>query len=181
MNNNPYSRNYISNYPVINQQSMFEQIDNQIAQLTAMKDQLKNNNQQHQQPSINQTFQFTPNGNGGIKYVNSIDEVNKESVFVDTPFFSKDLSVMWIKNANGEVKAYELDEIVKKDEKDLQIELLMAEVDELKGMIKNERVNSNVIKPEISEDTTTSDEPIREPVKESKSTSVSRVSKSKKE
>ena len=74
-----------------------------------------------------------------MKFVNSIDEVNKETVFVDTPFFSKDMSVLWIKNTSGDVKAYTLAELIVKDEKDIQIEFLQAQIEELKkGMIKNE-------------------------------------------
>lgn len=183
MNNNTYPRYYTNPYQnVYNQQNMYDQIDSQIAQLNAMKEQMKNNtaqSQHQQQPAINQTFQLAPNGNGGLKYVNSIDDVNKETVFVDTPFFSKDLSVLWIKNASGDIKAYELNEIVKRDEKDLQIDLLTAKINELEGMIKREQFDTNVVKPELTENTTTSNEPIGEPVEKSKPTSVSRVSKSK--
>lgn len=181
MNNNPYARPYMANFQNnLNQQSMYEQIDNQIAQLNAMKDQMKNNNTNtQQQPAINQTFQLAPNGHGGIRYVNSIDDVSKETVFVDTPFFSKDMSVLWTKNASGDIKAYEINEIIQKDEKDLQIDLLMAKINELEGMIKNESVNTNVATTEVPTDTTESSEPVGTTTKSTKSTSVSRVSKSK--
>lgn len=179
MYNNPYMPNYTAGY---NQQSINDRIDGQIAQLQQMKDQLKNNpiQPQNQQPAINQTFQLAPNNNGGIKYVNSIEDVHKETVFVDTPFFSKDLSVMWLKNASGDIKAYELNEIVEKDEKDLQIEFLVAQIEELKGMIKNEQPISNANEKPISTNTTTNDEPIGESIKESKPTSIPRISTSKK-
>ena len=181
MNNNPYMRNYFNPYQnMYNQQNMYDQIDNQIAQLNQMKEQMKNNTNQNQQPSINQTFQLAPNNHGGIRYVNSIEDVGKETVFVDTPFFSKDLSVMWIKNSSGDIKAYELNEIVKRDEKDLQIDLLTAKINELEGMIKHEQSNTNAIEPEVSTDTAESSEPTGTTTKESKPTSVSRVSKSKK-
>lgn len=179
MYNNPYMPNYYTNF---NQQNMNDRIDGQIAQLQQMKEQIKNNpiQQPNQQPAINQTFQLAPNGNGGIRYVDSIDEVSKQTVFMDTPFFSKDLSILWIKDSSGGIRAYELNEIVKKDEKDMQIELLIARVNELEGMINNEQSNANVISTKISTDTTTIDEPIREPIKEDKPTSISRVSTSKK-
>ena len=48
------------------------------------------------------------------------------------------MSVMWFKKANGEIKPYELNEIIPKDNKDLQIEYLQTQIEELKGMIKNE-------------------------------------------
>ena len=173
--------NYMPNFPM-NQQNMYDRIDNQIAQLQGLKDQLKNNPIQptNQQPAINQTFQLAPNGGGGIKYVNSIEDVNKENVFVDTPFFNKELSMLWLKNSNGDIKAYELNEIVQKDEKDLQIEFLTARLNQLEGMIINEQPNSNVYAKQDTTDTTTNDEPIRESTEKSKSTSVSRVSTSKK-
>ena len=173
--------NYMPNFP-INQQNMYERIDNQIAQLQGLKDQLKNNPIQptNQQPAINQTFQLAPNGGGGIKYVNSIEDVNKENVFVDTPFFNKELSMLWLKNSNGDIKAYELNEIVQKDEKDLQIEFLTARLNQLEGMIINEQPNSNAYAKQDTTDTTANDEPIREPTEKSKSTSLSRVSTSKK-
>lgn len=184
MNNNLYGRGYMNAYPNnYYQQSMYEQIDNQIAQLNTMKEQMKNNatQGQHQQPSINQTFQLAPNGAGGIKYVNSIDEVNKETVFVDTPFFSKDLSVLWIKNSSGDIKAYELNEIVKKDEKDLQIEFLTAKVNELEGMITNEQPITNVINEQDTTSSTGDDKTIGTESKSTKSSSISKVSRSKKE
>lgn len=179
MYNNPYYRPYMTQYQNgLNQQNMYEQIDGQINQLQQMKEQIKNSSQQ---PAINQTFQLAPNGHSGMRYVNSIDDVSKEAVFIDTPFFSKDLTVMWLKNAKGNIKAYELNEIVQKDEKDLQIELLISQIDELKGMIKNEQPITNDNEPTDAEDTTTSDNTTRRSTKESKSTSVSRVSKSKEE
>lgn len=179
MYNNPYLPGYSAGF---NQQNMYDRIDSQISQLQQMKEQIKNNpiSQPNQQPSINQTFQLAPNGANGIKYVNSIEDVNKETVFVDTPFFSKDLSVLWIKNASGDIKAYELNEIIQKDEKDLQIEFLTARLSQLEGMIRNEQSNSNANAEQVTTSSTTSDEPVGEPIKESKSTGVSRVSTSKK-
>ena len=193
MYGNPYINNYGGNF---NPQNTYNRIDEQIAQLQSMKEQIKNSQptMQNQQPSINQTFQLAPNGNGGIRYVNSIEDVNKETVFVDTPFFSKDLSVMWIKNSTGDIKAYELNEIVQKDEKDLQIEFLMtqqqekdnridslqAQLNELKGRLDNEQFSSNDYAKSTSTDAPTIDESVGKSTKTSKSTSISRVSTSKK-
>ena len=155
MYNNPYMLN--QNY---NQQSMNERIDNQIAQLQQMKEQMK-----HQQPtSINQTFQLAPQ-QSGIKFANSLDDVNKEMVYVDTPFFSKDMSVVWIKNNKNEIKTYELNEIVPKDEKDIKIDFLLAQIEELKkGMKKDE--SHDVI-----------NEPITKSNEDEEPTNVSNVSK----
>lgn len=151
MYNNPYMPNYVTNY---GQQSLNERIDNQIAQLNQMKEQLKS-----QQPAINQTFQLAPTSNHSMRYANTIDDVVKENVYNDTPFFSKDMSVVWIKNSKGEIKSYELAEIIKKDEKDIQIEMLQAQINEMKGMIENART-SNEYADGTTEDEESTDVPI---------------------
>ena len=169
MFNNPY---------LYNQQTNIDKLNEQISNLERMRAQL----QQPVQPTnLTQNFQLAPTNRDVIKYANSIDEVKRDMVIGDTPYFSKDMSVVWIKNTKGDIKTYELNEIIPKDEKDLQIELLMSQIEELKGMIKNEQSNSNVNESKVAEDTTTIDEPIREPIKKNKSTSVSKVSRSKEE
>lgn len=169
MYNNPYGKYN----PTFSQQNMFEQIDGQINQLQQMKEQMRT-----QQPAINQTFQLAPN-NHGIRYANTIDEVSKEAVFYDTPFFSKDMSVVWIKNNNNEIKTYEMTEIVPKDDKDLQIEYLTSRLNELERRVIDEQSNTNVITTKDATNTTGNDEAIGEPIEESKPSRVSRVSKSK--
>lgn len=160
MYTNPYMNTYMNN---MNQQSLTERIDNQIAQLQQMKEQMKNS---AQQPSINQTFQLAPSHQGNMKYLNSIDEVNRETVYVDTPFFSKDMSVVWIKNNKNEIKTYELTEIVAKDNKDIQIEYLQAQIEELKKGMKANESNANV------------NEPVADADESEESSTVSTVSKS---
>lgn len=176
MYNNAYQRNYNANF---NQQNMYEQIDNQINQLQQMRDQIKNGN--NQPPAINQTFQLAPTNNHTMRYADTIDDVNKETIYYDTPFFSKDMSVLWIKNVKGEIKTYELNEIVPKDSKDIQIEYLQAQIEELKGMIKDEQPITNVNAEQTTTNTTEYDEPVGESVKKNKSTSIQKVSRSKKE
>ncbi len=149
MYNNPYMQNY---QPAFGQQSLNERIDNQIAQLNQMKEQLKNN----AQPAINQTFQLAPSSHG-MRYATTIDEVSKETVYNDTPFFSKDMSVLWVKNAKGEIKTYELSEIVPKDERDLLIESLQMQVAELRKEIKDNAKPININDDESIKNETTSD------------------------
>lgn len=139
MYNNPYYSNY-------NMQSSLDSINNNIAELEKLKAQIQN---RQNQPAINQTFQLAPTNQTGMKYANTIEDVNKEMVTGDTPFFSKDLSILWIKNAKGEVKSYELTEIIIKDDKDIMIESLQSQINELKGMIKNEH-NANTNEPTSS-------------------------------
>ena len=147
MYNNPYLQPY-------SPQATRERIDTQIAQLQQMKEQLAQASIPNQTPSINQTFQLAPT-HGGMKYVNSIDDVQKEVVYADTPYFSNDLSVLWVKNAKGNIKTFELKEIVAKDEKDMVIESLQMQINEMKEMINNAKpISTNVNEANSSEEPT---------------------------
>lgn len=116
-------------YP--NYYTNLEKINAQIGELERLK-------QTMQQPApITQNFQLA---SYSMRYAKSLDEVNKTSVMTDTPFFSQDMAVLWVKNASGDVKSYELKEIIEKDEKDLQIEFLKAQIEEMK---KNAKSNDN--------------------------------------
>ena len=127
-------------YNAYNPQASLDRINSQIAELEKLKTQIP---MQQPQPSINQTFQLT-NSPSGIKYANNIEEVQKEIVIGDTPFFSNDMSIVWIKSTNGEIKSYELKEIIQKDEKDIQIEYLQAQIEELKKEVKKDESNTDV-------------------------------------
>lgn len=154
-----YPTNYSNNY---GQQNFSERIDSQIAQLQQMKEQMKN----AQQPAINQTFQLAPTNNHTMRYANTIDDVVKETIYSDTPFFSKDMSIVWIKDSKGNIKTYELNEIIPKDSKDLQIESLQMQLAELRK--------------EIRQNAKSNDEYVDESNEIEKSTNVSNVSKSTK-
>lgn len=116
---------------------------------------------------LNQTIQAGPQSNG-IKYAESIDEVNREMVFADTLFINKGFTNLWFKNPRGEVKTYLLEEFIPKDEKDIKIENLEKQLNDLKKEITNnaskyssfnQSNNSTVestISPELS--TTTANE-----------------------
>jgi hypothetical protein len=136
-----YGNAYIPN--VYNPQPSLDRINDQINQLENMKKQLQ---QPVQQPTnLTQNFQLAPSNRDVIRYANSIEEVQRDMVIGDTPYFSKDMSVVWIKNTKGDIRTYELNEIIPKDNKDLQIEYLQAQIKELKkGMIKNEPSNEYV-------------------------------------
>jgi hypothetical protein len=157
MYNTPFMNAY-------NSQSNIDRINNQIAELEKLKQQIP---QQPVQP-ITQNFQIAPTNREVIRYANSMDEVIRDMVVGDTPYFSKDMSVVWIKNVKGEIKTYELNEIIPKDSKDLKIEYLQAQIEQLKkGM---NRYESNAIV----------DESITESVEGEKSSNVSTISKSTK-
>ena len=122
------------NSPYFNQLASVDRIDAQIQELQRQRAQVQ---QMNTQPSINQTFQLAPNNNL-LKVVDTIEDVKKDLVFGDTPYFSKDMKIVWIKNTKGEIKSYELNEIVQKDEKDLIIDNLKIEIERLKA---NEQSN----------------------------------------
>lgn len=132
MYNNPYM-------PYSNQPTL-DRINAQMAELEKMKEQIQ---KPIQQPTnLTQNFQIAPTNREVIKYANSMEEVQRDMVIGDTPYFSRDMSVVWIKNTKGEIKTYELNEIIPKDNKDLQIEYLQAQIEELKkGMKKYESAN----------------------------------------
>lgn len=144
-------------------QPNIERINNQIADLEKLKAQM----QQPVQP-ITQNFQLAPSNRDAMKYANNIDEVKKDYVIGDTPYFSRDLSILWIKNTKGEIKTYELEEIIQKDDKDIKIEYLQAQLEELKKEVKK------------NESYADSNDSITESVKESKSSNVSTTRTTKK-
>lgn len=168
MYQNPYINNYAPNY---NQQSLTDKIDGQISQLQQMKEQMKHN----QQPSINQTFQLAPQSNGGLKIVNGIEEVERELAIYETPFFNKDYSMLWIKNAKGEIRTFKLNEIIVKDEKDILIENLQEQINKLSNQIKE----INYDKSSDEGDYELQIEQHNEPIERKSTTRVSNSSSSK--
>lgn len=158
MFNTPYNNPY-------NQQMNIDRIDGQIAELNRIKNQYQQQLNQPQTPTnLTQNFQLAPVNREIIRYANSIEDVQKDIVVGDTPYFSKDMNVVWIKTIKGDIKTYELNEIVQKDDKDIQIDLLQAQVNELKGMINNAK--------------STNDD-VNEPIESKKSTNVSNGGTSK--
>ena len=116
-------------------QGTLERINSQIKDLESLRGQLQAN---MQPTNLTQNFQIAPN-NSGIRFAETINDVEKELVFATTPFFTNDLSQMWLKNAKGDIKTYTLTEIVQKDDKDIIIDSLKAEIEELKkGSVKDE-------------------------------------------
>jgi len=156
-------------YSTYNSQPSLDRINAQINELEKMKQQI----QQPIQPPTNltQNFQLAPTNRDVIKYANTMEEVERDVVIGDTPYFSRDMNIVWIKNTKGEIKTYELKEVVIKDEKDLMIESLQLQINEMKGLIENVKSNneSNV---------TNDDEQLAKPIKSTKSADVSNVSSS---
>ena len=170
------------NYPFVNaynQQLSIDKLNEQINSLEKIKSQIQ---QSTPQPTnLTQNFQLAPTNRDVIRYANSIEEVQRDMVIGETPYFSKDMSVVWVKNTQNQIKTYELNEIVPKDSKDMQIEFLQSQIEELrKEMSKNEQFTTNDIPAKDEPDTKWDDEKTRTTVEESKSTSISTLSASKK-
>lgn len=126
-----YGMNY--NPQIMNYDRQIQEERNKIAELERQKMQT-----QYSQPTIlNQTIQTGPGGQG-IRYAESIDDVKREMIFVDTLFVNKAFTNMWYKTPTGQVKTYLLEEFIPKDEKDMQIDALKKELEDLKKEIRNE-------------------------------------------
>ena len=138
MYNNPYFNTY-------NPQTSIDKINEQINNLERMRTQLQQ--PQPQPTNLTQNFQLAPTSRDVIRYATSIEEVQKDMVIGETPYFSKDMSVVWIKNLKGEIKTYELNEIVLKDDKDIKIDFLMAQIEDLKKEISNNESKTNTYEP----------------------------------
>lgn len=153
--------NYMNPY---NRQAEIDRINNQMAELEKMKAQMQ---QPVQQPtSLTQNFQIAPTNREVIRYANNIEEVQRDMVIGDTPYFSKDMSVVWIKNTKGEIKTYELTEIIPKDSKDVEIAYLKSQIEELKkGMKRYESNDDEYVDGAIEDEESSSSKTVRGPKK----------------
>lgn len=128
------------NNPYFYQQPSVQRIDNQIRELENLKTQFQSLPQQ--QP-ITQNFQLVPSQSNNIKYMNSVEDVKNELVFTDTLFINKEHTKLWLKNSLGDIKSFEIKEIIEKDEKDLKIDELMAKINQLESEMKKSEPSSN--------------------------------------
>ena len=116
-------------------QNMREKIDRQMQQMQ----QLNQNQMQQQQPvPITQNFQLAPNPTNNeleSKYANNIDEVRNTFVMKTGVFVNKDFTSMWVKTTDGNIKTYELNEVIQQDPKDVEINNLKLELQKMREMI----------------------------------------------
>lgn len=139
--------------PYYNQQAYQQDLQNIIQNAQTRLNQLNNQPTPQQQVPITQNFQLAPTqNNNGIRFVNSLDDVKKELVFNDTMFVNKEYTQLWVKSVAGEIKTYELKEIIELDEKDRKIADLMAKIDILE---KEKIINAKYDNANVNESTTT--------------------------
>lgn len=151
-----------------NPQLNLDRINNQMAELEKMRQQIQQ--QSMSQPTnLTQNFQITPTNTYNMRYAKSLDEVNKSVVYSETPFFSNDMSVVWIKDAKNNVKIYELNEIIPKDEKDIMIENLQQQLNELRKEAKtNAKPNINDVDEQYKSQESSGNKVYRTSTKKSK-------------
>lgn len=132
---------YTSNFYMQDLQNMRDRIDRQMAQI-----------QQNQvqtpvaQPQIHQSFQLAPQSNISeiqAKYVSDINEVKNTFVMTLGMFVNKELNTLWLKNINGEIRTFSLNEIIEQDPKDIEINNLKQELQKMREMISNESNGNN--------------------------------------
>ena len=135
-----------------NQNAYEQNLKNIINQANAQLQQLQNQPAPvaPQPTNLTQNFQLAPNNSNTneleSKYVENIDEVKNTFVAKTGIFITKALDTLWIKNVNGDIKTFTLNEIIETDPKDEEINSLRKQIEEMKGMITNanESNNSNV-------------------------------------
>lgn len=138
-------------------QMNIDRINTQISELERMRNQYVQQANQPQPTNLTQNFQLAPVNREVIRYANSIEDVQKDTVIGETPYFSKDMSIVWVKNTKGDIRSYELKEIIAKDEKDLKIEFLQAQIEELKkGMRENAKPDSTDVNGSVESTKSTS-------------------------
>ena len=154
-----YPNNQIYMQNMQDLQNMREKIDRQMQQMQQL-----NQNQMQQQPTptnLTQNFQLAPNPvNNELesKYANNIDEVKNTFVMKTGVFLNKDFTSMWVKTTDGNIKTYELNEVIQQDPKDIEINNLKKELQRMKEMInygnESDVNNSDFNEPDESKVTT---------------------------
>ena len=130
-----YPNNQIYMQNMQDLQNMREKIDRQMQQVQQMN---QNQMQQQQPVPITQNFQLAPNPvNNELesKYANNIDEVKNTFVMKTGVFLNKDFTSMWVKTTDGNIKTYELNEVIQQDPKDVEINNLKQEIQRMREMI----------------------------------------------
>lgn len=172
-NYNPYSQfnnqynPYTSTNNYLNElQQMREKIDKQIQQAQQPQQQIQPMNPQPQVPQINQSFQLAPTTNTNSelesRYAENIDEVRNTFVMKTGIFAKKDYSIIWVKDVSGNITTFKTEEVKELDEKDLQIQSLQKELENMKFLMAQNMQN-------VSRETIVNETPVETKPKTTKS------------
>ena len=141
-NYNPYNQ-FANPYNQNNIQQM-EQIRDQWDAKIQLAQQQQQQYQMQQQPvaptqPITQNFQLAPQSNNNSeiesRYAENIDEVRNTFVMKTAIFATKDFSTIWLKDVSGNIRTFKTEEIIERDEKDIQIQALQEELKSMKNIM----------------------------------------------
>lgn len=147
--------NYYPNnqYYMQDLQNMRDRIDKQMQQVQQM-----NQNQMQQQPTpqpqIHQSFQLAPQSSFSeiqAKYVSDINDVKNTFVMSLGMFLNKEMTTLWLKNINGEIRTFSLNEIIEQDPKDIEINNLKQELENMKLLVGENKIKEEKVDiPKVS-------------------------------
>lgn len=162
-NYNPYNQlnqgynSYAQNNYLNELQQMRDKIDKQIQQSQQAQQQQPI---QPQVPQINQSFQLAPQQNNNSelesRYAENIDEVKNTFVMKTAIFVNKDFSTMYVKDVSGNIRTFKTEEIFEIDEKDIQIQNLQRELQEMKSLMAQSISQNEEVKEAVKPKTTKS-------------------------
>ena len=131
-NYNPYNNIYMQDL-----QGIRDRVDAQMRQLQQSQMQMQQQQQQPMQP-ITQNFQLAPTQTSSEiegKYASNIDEVKNTFVLKTGMFTTKDFSTIWIKDISGNIRTFKTEEIIELDPKDIEINELKQEIENMKALM----------------------------------------------
>lgn len=133
---NPYNQNNIQQMEQIRDQW---DAKIQLAQQQQQQNQMQQQPMTQMQPSVTQNFQLAPQTNNNSelesRYAGNIDEVRNTFVMKTAIFATKDFSTIWLKDVSGNIRTFKTEEIIERDEKDIQIQNLQRELAEMKSLV----------------------------------------------
>lgn len=126
-------------FPYMNQSVYEQNLENIIQQANGQLQQLRN---RPTPTNLTQNFQITPQNTTPndlqSAYVSGVEEVKNIFMTKNGIFVDKGLTNLWFKNTEGNIRTFTLQEVVQKDEKDLEIEELKKQLENLKKKGKKE-------------------------------------------
>ncbi len=154
----PYYQNnqfYMQNMQDL--QNMRERIDKQMQQIQ-QQNQMQQQPMQQPQPQIHQSFQLAPQSSFSeiqAKYVSDINDVKNTFVMSLGMFLNKEMTTLWLKNINGEIRTFSLNEIIEQDPKDIEINNLKQELENMKSLISENKIKEEKVDmPKVSNKST---------------------------
>jgi hypothetical protein len=140
-NYNPYGMavNPYNNYSIQQMEQIRDGWDAKIQMAQQQNQQPQQQVMPNQPTNLTQNFQLAPQTNNNSelesRYAENIDEVKNTFVMKTGVFVTKDYSTMWIKDVSGNITAFRTEEIKELDDKDIQIQNLQRELNDMKQLV----------------------------------------------